>query len=135
MYINRLLNAIFRSLFNEMDEKWKSIDDLAENDPNFLQSYRRVSLLFAWKSRSHPSKITLCQNHKICQASHLEYPHHSTKPVPIFSGALSEQHKTLVKMEQVSRCCLDKNFTFFKLCPQDVYNGTSSDHSKLTLVL
>ena len=58
--------SIFRSLFNEMDEKWKSIDDLAENDPNFLQSYRRVSLLFAWKSRSHPSKTTLCQNHQIC---------------------------------------------------------------------
>ena len=58
--------SIFRSLFNEMDEKWKSIDDLAENDPNILQSYRRVSLLFAWKSRSHPSKTTLCQNHQIC---------------------------------------------------------------------
>ena len=61
-----------------MDEKWKSIDDLAENDPNFLQSYRRVSLLFAWKSRSHPSKTTLCQNHQICMqssaASHLEKP-------------------------------------------------------------
>ena len=58
-----------------MDEKWKSIDDLAENDPNFLQSYRRVSLLFAWKSRSHPSKMTIVSLPKSqdMSSSHLEY--------------------------------------------------------------
>ena len=34
--------SFFRSLLDEMDEKWKSLDDLAENDPNFLQPYRKV---------------------------------------------------------------------------------------------
>ena len=33
----------FRSLFDELEQKWKSLDDVAENDPDFLQPYRFVS--------------------------------------------------------------------------------------------
>ena len=42
----RTFFVYFRSLFDELEQKWKSLDDVAENDPDFLQPYRFVSIFY-----------------------------------------------------------------------------------------